>query len=101
MLIVADSDDKDIYTDNKENENNNNKKSEENPNKKTYLILGIGGGGSLLIIFFILGFLCHKNIIKLPRKKKANELDDDYEYSINSTETFDKKAPLHEPDISS
>ena len=97
----SDSDDKDIYTDNKENENNNNKKSEENPNKKTYLILGIGGGGSLLIIFFILGFLCHKNIIKLPRKKKANELDDDYEYSINSTETFDKKAPLHEPDISS
>ena len=96
-----DSDDKDIYTDNKENENNNNKKSEENPNKKTYLILGIGGGGSLLIIFFVLGFLCHKNIIKLPRKKKANELDDDYEYSINSTETFDKKAPLHEPDISS
>ena len=37
----------------------------------------------LLIIFFILGVLFHKNIIKLPRKKKANELDDDYEYTNN------------------
>ena len=35
----------------------------------------------LLIIFFILGILFHKNIIKLPRKKKANELDDEYEYT--------------------
>ena len=98
------SDNNDTYTDHKDKDNENNssdKKSEENPNKKLYLILGIGGGGSLLIIFFVFGFLCHKNIIKLPRKKKANELDDDYEYSINSTETFDKKAPLHEPDISS
>ena len=54
-----------------------------------------------MIIFFILGFLCHKNIIKLPRKKKANELDDDYEYSINPNEAEDKKAPLHEPEVSS
>ena len=94
--------DADIYTDNKRNENGNNKqKTQENSNKKLYLILGIGGGGLLLIIFFILGFLCHKNIIKLPRKKKANELDDDYEYSINPTEAEDKKAPLHEPEVSS
>ena len=34
----------------------------------------------LLIIFFILGILFHKNIIKLPRKKIANELEDDFEY---------------------
>ena len=96
-----DTDDKDTYTDKKNENNNNNKKSEDNPNKKIYLIFGIGGGGSLLIVFFIFGFLCHRNIIKLPRKKKANELEDDYEYSINPSEEFDKKAPLHEPEISS
>ena len=35
----------------------------------------------LLILFFILGVLFHRNIIKLPRKKKANELEDEYEYN--------------------
>ena len=34
----------------------------------------------LLLICFVLGVSYHKNIIKLPRKKIANELDDDYEY---------------------
>ena len=29
---------------------------------------------------FILGILFHKSIIKLPRKTKANELDDGYYY---------------------
>ena len=38
----------------------------------------------LFIICFVLGVLYHKNIIKLPRKKLANELDDDYEYKTHS-----------------
>ena len=34
----------------------------------------------LCLIIFILGILFHKSIIKLPRKTKANELDDEYYY---------------------
>lgn len=81
--------------------NQNSNKNLENPNKKLYLILGIGGGVLLLIIFFVLGFLCHKKIIRLPRKKKANELDDEYEYSINHSEANEKKASLNNHEVSS
>ena len=34
----------------------------------------------LICIIFILGMLFQKKIIKIPRKIKANELDDNYEY---------------------
>ena len=64
-------------------------------------MLEIGGGSFLLIMFFVLGFLCHKKIIRLPRKKKANELDDEYEYSINPTEADEKNASLNNPEVSS
>ena len=53
----------------------------------------------LLIIFFVLGILFHKNIIRLPRKKKANELEDDYEYSVNPNDFDDKKASLNNYEI--
>ena len=85
---------------NNNNDDNGNmqKKQPENVSNKNinlYLYLGIGGAILLLIICFILGYLCHKNIIKLPRKKKANELDDEYEYSINPGEVDEKKASLN------
>ena len=32
------------------------------------------------LVIFILGFLFHKSLIKLPRKMKANELNDEYDY---------------------
>ena len=35
----------------------------------------------LIIIIFTLGMLYQKKIIKIPRKNKANELDDNYEYN--------------------
>ena len=35
----------------------------------------------LVFIIFILGMLCQRKIIKIPRKIKANELDDNYEYT--------------------
>ena len=35
----------------------------------------------LVSIIFLLGFLFHKLITKKPRKQKANELNDDYDYS--------------------
>ena len=41
---------------------------------KIFLIVFLG------VIIFIFGFLFHKSIIKLPRKIKANELDDGYCY---------------------
>ena len=37
----------------------------------------------LILIIFLLGFLFHKFITKSPRKQKANELDDDFDYSIS------------------
>ena len=37
----------------------------------------------LLVIVFCLGILFHKYVIKSPKKKLANELDDDYEYKTN------------------
>ena len=37
----------------------------------------------LVLIIFLLGFLFHKLITKIPRKQKANELDDDFDYSIS------------------
>ena len=83
------------------NNDNNNSTPEENSNKKLYLILEIGGGILLLIIVFVLGFLCHKNIIRLPRKKKANELDDEYEYTINPNEFDEKKASLNNYEVPS
>ena len=79
--------------------NDNNDNIKENSNPKLYLILEIGGAILLLIIVFVLGFLCHKNIIKIPRKKKANELVDDYEYSINPNEGDDKKASLNNYEV--
>lgn len=85
-----------------ENGNEKTKKGEngvKGSNSNLYLYLEIGGAVLLLIIFFILGFLFHKNIIKIPRKKKANELEDEYEYSINPSEAYAKKASLNNYEI--
>ena len=37
----------------------------------------------LVVIFFILGMIYQRKIIKFPRKIKANELEDNYEYDFN------------------
>ena len=37
----------------------------------------------LIVIVFCLGILFHKLVTKSPKKKLANELDDDYEYKTN------------------
>ena len=43
------------------------------------------------ILLFILGMLFQKKIIKLPRKIRANELDDDdYEYKAKNEEANEK-----------
>ena len=72
---------------------------EKNSNQRLYLILEIGGIILLLVLVFLLGFLFHKNIIKLPRKKKANELEDEYEYSINPNDFDEKKASLNNYEV--
>lgn len=77
--------------------NGNNKKEENNlnENNKSPTLIKVIIIISLLIIFFVLGILFHKNIIRLPRKKKANELEDDYEYTINQNTLDEKKASLN------
>ena len=40
----------------------------------------------LVLIIFFLGFLCHKFITKIPRKQKANELDDDFDYTTKDSQ---------------
>ena len=88
----------------KNNINEENIIKEEKPNndsKDSYLLLEIGGIVLLLLVFFFFGFLFHKNIIKLPRKKKANELEDEYEYSINPNEVDYKKASLNNYEVHS
>ena len=64
-------------TNNNKNENNNSTDKENN-----YIAIKIIIIIFLLIIFFGLGVIFHKIITKSSRKKKANELDDDYEYPI-------------------
>ena len=58
-------------------------------NKKYYTILFI----CLIILFgillFVLGMLFQIKILKIPKKKRANELDDDYEYMAKKEEKKD------------
>ena len=84
-----------------DNDNNSvtNDKKNFNGNNNSILIKVIIIVG-LLIIFFVLGILFHKNIIKLPRKKKANELDDDYEYNAQPNIVDDKKASMNNYEVS-
>ena len=80
-----------------DNDDNNNTNLEVYSTDYTWLKIGIII--FLLIIFFILGILFHKNIIRLPRKKKANELEDAYEYSVNPNDFDDKTASLNNYEI--
>ena len=40
----------------------------------------------LVLIIFFLGFICHKFITKMPRKQKAYELDDDFDYTTKDSQ---------------
>ena len=52
--------------------------------KNNYMIIKIILIILLVLIIFLLGFLFHKSIINIPRKIKANELDDEYDYSMEN-----------------
>jgi hypothetical protein len=87
------------YNNNKTNNNNNGGDNlNEDNNNSTFIKIVIIG--VLLVIFFVLGILFHKNIIRLPRKKKANELEDDYEYTINPNPLNEKKAHMNNYEVS-
>ena len=48
------------------------------------------------LVTFILGFLFHKSLIKLPRKIKANELEDEYSYqNENKKEKLNKDFDIN------
>ena len=42
------------------------------------------------VILFVLGMMFQKKILKIPRKMRANELDEDYDYQAKIEETGDK-----------
>ena len=71
--------------------NNNNNENYEKDNTIIKVIVIV----VLVIIIFFLGFFLHKLITKIPRKKKANELDDDFDY----TEKNDKDKKLCNDDL--
>lgn len=53
-----------------------------------------------VVFIFILGIVFYKYIIKIQkRKKKANELEDDYEYIINPNTLDNKKASLNNYEV--
>ena len=64
-----------------ENQIENETKEEGGDNGSFNLIIKILVIIFLVSIIFLLGFLFHKLITKKPRKQKANELNDDYDYS--------------------
>ena len=54
----------------------------------------------LAFIIFGLGFFFHKSIIKKPRKNKANELDDDFDYqNDNKNKSLNKELDINNDDI--
>ena len=81
---------------------NNNIQSKEKyyENHLNKIIIIISLGIIFIILVFVLGILFYKNIIKVPRKKKANELDDEYEYTINPNNIDSQKASLNNYEVS-
>ena len=67
---------------------------EKKDNKYINIIFKIIGIIFLIGIIFILGMKFQKKQIKIPRKNKANELDDDYEYS-----PYENNNKKHNKDI--
>ena len=67
---------------------------EQKDNKYINIIFKIIGIIFLIGIIFILGMKFQKKQIKIPRKNKANELDDDYEYS-----PYENNNKKHNKDI--
>ena len=66
-----------------EDELNNENKKNNNILIKIIIVI------FLVFIIFFLGYLFHKLITKVPRKQKANELDDEFDYTISNNK--DKK----------
>ena len=69
--------------------NNNEKEDKIRNNDSFVIIIKIIIIIVLLVIVFCLGILFHKFVIKSPKKKLANELDDDYEYKTNPIINFE------------
>ena len=89
---------------NSHNNGNNNKDINSNDINNNINLTKIIVIISLVFIFIILGVVLgiylYKNIIKSPRKKKANELEDDYEYTINPNTLDSQKASLNNYEVS-
>ena len=64
--------------------NKNNEKEYKIKNNESFIIfIKVVIIIVLLLIVFFLGIFFHKYFVKSPKKKLANDLDDDYEYKTN------------------
>ena len=73
--------------DNKEKDKDNNKKDKDD--SKKILLINLFWIGVLIIVLVVFFFIGKKLLCKI-RKKRANELDDNYEYTVNG-ENNEKK----------
>lgn len=87
------SDDKEGENDNKDNTNNNDGKNKSGNNSVKYIIIIV-----LLSIVFIgcIVFLIFYILKIKPRKKKANELDENYEYSSKNNNVEEQNQNQNE-----
>lgn len=72
--------------DNKEKDKDNNKKDKDD--SKKILLINLFWIGVLIIVLFV--FFFDKKLLSKIRKKRANELDNNYEYIVNG-ENNEKK----------
>ena len=71
------------------NINNKNKDKEDKDDSKNILIINLIWIGVLIIVLVVFFFI-GKKILSKMRKKRANELEDDYDYTVNG-ENNEKK----------
>ena len=78
-----------FYLDNKFNENNNIEKN----NNETSLKISWGIVCILIIISLGMLYAIHKLILRLPRKLKANELEENFSYELSNSKYNEIKNP--------
>ena len=78
-----------FYVDNKFNENNNIEKN----NNETSLKISWGIVCILIIISLGMLYAIHKLILRLPRKLKANELEENFSYELSNSKYNEIKNP--------
>ena len=77
----------------------NQENKEEEKNNNINIIFRIFALVFIIVIIFILGRIYQKKMIKIPRKNKANELNDNYEYNTNSSKDINKNKDVNNKNV--